>query len=431
MNASEFLAKLDERPLSRTQIWVIFCTIFLNALDGFDLLSISFAAPGIANEWNITRAQLGVVLSMELVGMGIGSMLMGSFADRFGRKATTLICLTIMFAGMQAAAHASGLTELSIYRVGTGIGLGGMLSVNNALVAEFSNASRRQLSISLMVIGFSIGGVVGGFIATQILAHYDWRMVFQFGAVVTAACIPLVALTVPESAHWLAKKQPPKALDRLNKVLAKFGHEQLATLPQAVASESSSSWRDIFAPNLRRGTILIAIIYVLHAITFYFTLKWAPKIVADLGYHPSTAGTVLVWGNVGGIFGGILFGLLASRLGIKRSFTFVLVLAGLTVVLFGNTATSLFNLSLFNALNGFFCVAGLAGSYACMAQIYPAQTRGFGTGFTLGVGRGGAILSPILAGVLFSADLSLATVATAMGAGSIAAALFVSRLPVR
>lgn len=417
------LQRLESSPMSRVQIWVVAMTVFLNALDGFDLLSISFAAPGIAAEWQVTRAALGVVLSMELIGMGIGALLLGSVADRYGRKPAALLCLTFMLIGMVAATFATGIVSLSVYRVITGVGLGGMLAVNNALVSEFSNGPRRRLCIALMVIGFSLGGVVGGFVATNLLAHYDWRSVFYFGAIITGLCIPIVWLTLPESLPWLCRKHPKNGLVKANQTLQRLGYKVINALPTIETSQYNGKLRDLFSKDLVLGTVLISIAYLLHSVTFYFTLKWAPKIVADLGYHPSTAGSVLVWGNVGGVVGGILFGFLAQKFRLKGLYVAVLVLSGATLVLFGQNATSIFALSFFNALNGFFCVSGLAGAYAAMATLYPTNVRGAGTGFTLGIGRAGAIISPILAGLLFSIDLSLPTVAMVMAIGSVLAAI--------
>jgi hypothetical protein len=92
--------------MTRAQVRVIAITIGLCALDGFDVLAISFASPGIAREWGINRAALGVVLSMELLGMGIGSILLGGVADLFGRRYTVLGCLLVMTIGMVMATTA-------------------------------------------------------------------------------------------------------------------------------------------------------------------------------------------------------------------------------------------------------------------------------------------------------------------------------------
>jgi MFS family permease len=84
---------LLERPMGRLQIAAVALCVALNALDGFDVLAISFAAPGISSDWGIDRAALGVVLSMELIGMALGSVALGGFADRAGRRPSILVCL--------------------------------------------------------------------------------------------------------------------------------------------------------------------------------------------------------------------------------------------------------------------------------------------------------------------------------------------------
>src|SRR5262245_65621263 len=91
---------IAQAPMGRLQMAVVGITIALNALDGFDILSISFASPGIAAEWRIDRAALGIVLSMELIGMAIGSLFLGGVADKIGRRRTTLGCLVVMAFGM-------------------------------------------------------------------------------------------------------------------------------------------------------------------------------------------------------------------------------------------------------------------------------------------------------------------------------------------
>ena len=181
------------------QVIAVTMMVVLNALDGFDVLSISFASPGIAREWGIDRAALGVVLAMELIGMAIGSVLLGRLSDRIGRRQTMLICLVIMTVGMFMVTTVSTITELSVWRVITGLGIGGMLASINAVAAEFSSSRRKHLSVSLTTIGYPIGAVIGGTIAAQLLKTYDWRSVFYLGTAMTVVCVPLVYLFVPES----------------------------------------------------------------------------------------------------------------------------------------------------------------------------------------------------------------------------------------
>jgi benzoate transport len=408
--------------MSRLQIAVVAITVALNALDGFDVLSISFASPGIANEWGIDRAALGIVLSMELLGMAIGSILLGGVADRIGRRPTILGCLLVMAVGMIMATTVSGLVGLSIWRVVTGLGIGGMLAAINAVAAEFSNNRRRHLSVSVMSIGYPVGAVVGGLVAAQLLESYDWRAVFYLGAVATAALIPVVYFVVPESVHWLARKQPANALAKINRALGRMGHAAAAALPEMSADVRRRSAADIFAPGLVATTAIVTLAYFFHITTFYFIVKWVPKIVVDFGFAASSAAGVLVWTNVGGATGGAVFGLLTQRYSVKGLTIGVLVLSSGMVTLFGMTPPDLQRLSLICAVAGFCTNAGIVGLYALIAQAFPTHVRAFGTGFTIGVGRGGSVLAPIIAGFLFEAGYSLPTVAITMALGSLFAA---------
>src|SRR4030081_315237 len=87
---------IDHGAMSVGQWLAVLVTVGLNAMDGFDVLSISFASPGIAKDWGVDKATLGWVLSMELVGMAVGSVLLGGVADKIGRRPTILACLFAM-----------------------------------------------------------------------------------------------------------------------------------------------------------------------------------------------------------------------------------------------------------------------------------------------------------------------------------------------
>jgi benzoate transport len=414
---------LATTPMRLRQIAVIAIAVALNGLDGFDVLSISFASPGIAAEWGIGRATLGIVLPMEMVGMGLGSLLLGAVADRIGRRPLTLACLAAMSLGMFLASTARDLPTLCIWRVLTGLGIGGMLATTNALAAEFSNDRQRTAAIAWTVVGYPLGAVILGWISSKLLATHDWRIVFEFGAAMTASMIPVVWFLVPESVHWLCRTQPPGALAKVNVALGKLGREPIGALPPLPAQASKVSIAALFSSGLAATTIFVTLAYFLHISTFYFILKWVPKIVVDMGFAASLAGTVLVWANVGGAIGGALFGWLAPRVGLRPLTIVVMVLGGGMVVVFGNGQSDLATLSIVCAVAGFFTNAGIVGLYAMLARYFPTQVRATGTGFGIGVGRGGAALGPALAGFLFASGMGLQGVAIVMACGSLLAAL--------
>ncbi len=437
---------IAKSPMAFMQAVIVAITIGLNALDGFDVLSISFASPGIAAEWGINRAVLGFVLSAELFGMAIGSVFLGGVADKIGRRPTVLGCLVLMALGMYMVTTTnqvlgglllpivspivglfSGtvdarLLDLAAWRVITGLGIGGMLASINAVAAEFSNSRRRNLNVAIMSIGYPVGAAAGGFITSANLTLDAWRSVFHFGAAVTLVFIPLVFFFMPESIHWLARKQPNGALDKINRTLARFGHATVAALPVVSADVRKRSVGDIFQDALLPVTVLVTLAYFFHITTFYFIVKWVPQIVTGMGFAPSEAGGVLSWLNVGGATGGTVVGLLAMRFPVKRVTIGVMLASTVAVTLFGRTAPDLVQLTIICMIAGFFTNGAITGMYTIFAQAFPTHARAFGTGFAVGFGRMGSVLAPIVGGFLLNANLPLSTVAMIMAGGSLVAA---------
>jgi len=403
MTATDPREVIDKSAMTAAQVVVVAITVLLNAMDGFDILSIAFASNGIAAEWKVTTQALAFVLSMELVGMAIGSVFLGGLADRIGRRPTLLGCLLTMVAGMFLATTAGSPTQLSIWRVVTGLGIGGMLSCTNAVVAEFSNKKWRSLCISIMVIGYPLGGGIGGLWASGLINTYGWRAVFYLGAAATTLLVPLAYFLVPESVHWLTRKQPANALAKVNASLAKLGHAAVNALPTIGSDERKKSLADIFSPALIGITVIVTIAYFTHIVSFYFLAKWLPRIVGAT--FPTLAGgtgpRVLALTNFGGAAGGALFGLLAGRVGLKRLTIVILVLNAAAIIVFGQTPAVLGTMTWIAIGVGFFGNAAISGLYSIVAYAFPTHVRATGTGFVIGVGRGGAVLSPWIAGFLF------------------------------
>ena len=421
---------IDNSPMAWMQIIVVMMCILLNALDGFDVLSIAFASPGIAQEFGINRAVLGVVLSMELMGMAVGSVILGNVADKIGRRPIILFCLAVMAMGMYFASGAQSVNELSFHRFYTGLAIGGMLATTNAMVAEFSNRRHRSLCVMLMAGGYPLGVVIGGTIASGLLADDSWRVIFEFGAIATIAFFPLVWFLVPESVAYHTIQRGTDSLVKINSSLKKMGKEPIAALPD-VTDKPKTSLLELFKPAMLRTTIVLTVAYFMHIMTLYFLLKWTPKIVVDMGYSASSAGGVLVWANLGMLTGSILFGLLSSRFATRNLMFVALVMSSIMIYVFGKGYSELDQLSAVAYIAGFFINGGVVGLYALFADHYPDNLRASGTGFSIGLGRGGAAASPIIAGILFTAGYGLSLVATFMAFGSVVAAIVLVFLKVR
>jgi MFS transporter, AAHS family, vanillate permease len=412
---------IDQSPMSLMQMFIIAITMGLNGLDGIDILSISFASTGIAAEWGIDKGGLGIVLSMELFGMAVGSIVIGWVADIIGRRKTMIGCLITMAIGMFMVTTVNNVIELSIWRIITGLGIGGLLSTVTAITAEFSNLKNRHLCVSLMAIGYPIGGIIGGEVARRLLVELDWRYIFYFGAALTAFFIPLFFFVVPESVYWLVRKQPAGALEKVNKTLKRIGHNVIGVLPEVTAEVRKKSFGDLFATELRRTTIIITIAYFLQITTYYFILKWLPNVVASMGFSASEGANMLKYANIGGATGGAILGLMTLRLDLKRLTMATLALSAVSITILGLTPADLDYIKVIACLCGFFGNSGIVGMYALFPASFPTHVRASGTGFAVGVGRGGAIISPIIVGFMFQAGLPLPTVAMVISTGALIA----------
>src|SRR6185295_3198696 len=413
-------------PMSSLQIIVCTRTVFLNALDGFDLLALSFATSGIMKDFGIEPSVgLGVVLTADLLGMAVGSFVLGGAADYIGRRRAILIFLVVMATGMYMCSHADNKEMLAGWRFFTGLGIGGMLAAINATAAEFSNDQSRRFWVALMTIGYPMGNILAALILSPMLKTHSWRVVFELGAGATAAMIPVVWFCVPESVSWLCRKQPDNALARINSALKRMGHAALDALPSLTAAPIKAPLADVFKKPYFGLTLLLVFAYFAHITTFYFILKWVAPIVTKPPFSlpPPVIADVLLRVSVGGAAGGAILGWLSLKRSLVYLTSGVLVLGMISVTVFGMGQNSLTELKIIVCICGFFTNAGIVGLYTLLALAYPTHLRATGTGVVIGAGRGGAALAPVLAGYLIGHKFSLQVVSVVMGCGSLMGAI--------
>ncbi|HEY0685429.1 MAG TPA: MFS transporter [Steroidobacter sp.] len=414
--------QLRREPMSAFQIVAVAICVALNALDGFDILAITFAGPGTMREWGLGPGGLGVVISIGLVGMSVGSLLIAPLADTRGRRPIILLCLILMTLGMLLSATADSVMALAVWRVITGIGIGGMLASINAMVAEYSNDARRDFCVSLMTIGYPLGGMLGGMAAALLLAHFDWRAVFIFGGVVSIFILAVVWWRLPESIEFLVFKRSPDALDRINAIFRRMNRAPIVEMPFRARQEHISVWK-AFDSTLASRTVLICTAYFLYMLTCYYALGWIPSIVAALGFTPSVGAEVSVWTNLGGIIGGALLGYLARHVGLKALASGAMIATALALTLFGRTEPDLVALRAVAFVLGFFLYSSAVGFYATFVRVFPTHVRATGTGLAIGLGRFGGMLGPMLGGWLMAAGTSRPSVAGIMALGAALAGL--------
>lgn len=395
-------AAIDEGPMSRFQVLAVGLCVALNMLDGFDVLVMAFTAPEVAREWGLSGARLGVLLSSGLFGMAGGSLFLAPWADRFGRRAVILLCLVIVTAGMLLSAFAPGPGTLAALRVLTGVGVGGILASLNVITSEYSSRRWRNTAISLQVTGYPIGATLGGAVAAVLITRYGWRSAFLFGAAASAVLIPVVLRSLPESLDFLLARRPKGALARLNDLLRRMGRPAAEALPDRPPDPHAhrNPVGRLFAGGAARSTVLIWASFFLLMFSFYFVTSWTPKLLvaAGLSTRQGITGGVLL--NLGGIAGGFLFGWLATKMPLGLLTRINLAGTAAMLVLFGLFATDLGAAFVIALAIGVFLFGSMVGLYAATPALYPAAIRATGMGWAIGIGRLGAILSPVTAGLM-------------------------------
>lgn len=400
MQASELFSVFNRGKLTGVQLGVMLTCWLINMLDGFDVLAIAFAAPTISAEWKLQAGTLGVVLSAGLVGMALGAMFIAPLADRFGRRRVILWCLAVIGTAMVATAAVNTINLLIVMRLITGLGVGGMLASLNTMVAEYAPGRGRNFAISFLQSGYAIGGLSGGLLAAALIPAFGWQAVFIAGGLATLVMVAFVLTLMPESLHYLVERRPPDALAQVNRVLARLGENPLAALPVLEEKSPPPGIREIFAPALKWGTLMLWLSFFMSMLTLYFLLLWTPQIIVNAGLPTSRGIIVGAVLNVGGLIGMLTLGYLSERLGLYRLIMIFFFMAAMSMVAFALIEASPNVLLVLAFVLGFFTVGGMIGLYSAAAGIYPTTLRSTGLGWGIGIGRIGAILGPNVAGVL-------------------------------
>ncbi|WP_298584560.1 MFS transporter [uncultured Kocuria sp.] len=388
--------------MSSYQWLIIAVTTFLNALDGYDVLAMAFTATSVTEEFGLSGSQLGWLLSAGLIGMAAGSLVLGPFADRYGRRKILVVALAVNALGLFLSTTAGSVLELGLWRVVTGLGVGGILASATVITSEYASARRRGMAVSIFTAGYGVGATLGGMGATQLIPAFGWRSVFLTGGLLTLVAIALVVAVLPESVDYLRTRRPAGAVQKLNRIARRIrldGEVELGPAP-AGADGRRSSVGMLLSGRYRTATLLLWTAFFVIMFGFYFANSWTPRLLVETGMteQQGIIGGLML--TMGGTFGSLLYGVLTTRWDERLTLMSFTVLSAVTLVLF-ITTTSVPLLAFSSGvvvgmlING--CIAGL---YTVAPMTYEPGIRTTGVGWGIGVGRAGAILAPIAVGAL-------------------------------
>jgi MFS transporter, AAHS family, 4-hydroxybenzoate transporter len=241
-------------------------------------------------------------------------------------------------------------------------------------------------------------------VASILLRSFAWNSVFIAGFAAAVLFLPLVIAFLPETASFLIARRGPNSLARLNALLLRCGHPTLNDLPEAPATHRTA-YAAIFSADQIGTTVRMTVCNLLYLVSGYYLISWMPQLIADAGFHASTASLVTASLNAAAIVGGVSLGFLARFLGLRRLTVGVVVASAFAMAAFGFTPPQLPLLVGAATILGIFTGGSAAGLYATLASLFSVEARSTGIGFVVGVGRIAAAIAPWLAGWLFSIGL--------------------------
>ena len=348
--------------------------------DFYDLILYSFLLIPIGREMHLSREELSWIFGASLAATAVGGVAFGFLSDRFGRKAILQATILVFSAGTFASGLAPTFSWLLVFRIVTGLGVGGEWGTGQSYVAEtFPAAVRARYGAYVQTgapIGVALASVVGGYLAPAI----GWRACFLISGV-PALLVVLVRRGLPESDVWEAARNA-----------ARIAVGAPAKAPGKVRLILSPAYRGVFA----RGLVLT----ILTMSAYWFTYTWLPGYLHDERHFSmaKSASWILVT-QAGGLLGYASFGFAADRWGRRPAFTVYSLLfsAGLamTTVFWDSVAARPAIVLAFMFLVG--VGTGVWGGFGPLfAELFPTAIRGSAMGSIYNIARGVQFVTPVV-----------------------------------
>ncbi|MDF9841206.1 MULTISPECIES: MFS transporter [unclassified Paenibacillus] len=351
--------------------------------DAMDVGMVSFVVAALAKEWSLGPEKIGLLTSINSVGMAVGAAAAGILADRFGRKSVLLWTLLIFSAASGLSAFATGFAILCVLRFIAGFGLGGELPVASTLVSESMPAAERGRAVVLLESFWAVGWIASALIAFFIIPDYGWRVAFAIGAVPALYALYLRKAIDDSPRFTEMKKQKP------------------VPLGMRIAA--------VWSAEYRRSTIMLWILWFTVVFSYYGMFLWLPTVMVLKGFSLVKSFEYVLIMTLAQLPGYFTAAYFIEKFGRKFVLVIYLLLTAVSAAWFGNATTEGMLMAAGICLS-FFNLGAWGGMYAYSPELYPTTVRSTGVGLATSFGRIGGILAPLLVGVLVGKDVSISTI---------------------
>lgn len=368
------------KPLTAPAQLGSWATITLCALvvvaEGYDLIVFGALIPSLLAEpgWNLTPATVGTVGSFVYIGMLIGALASGRLSDKFGRRKLILVSVAIFMVFTAGCAIVQNPWELAAMRLLAGIGMGGVMPSAVALAKENAPAGKINLVITILMAGVPLGGTSASLLGLLIIPAYGWRPMFWIGVAVALIILVVSWKLLPESDDYAKNK----------------------------AAGTRSRFTDLFSSVFAKLTVLFGIAAFANLLTWYGLNTWLTQLMRSMDYPLKSALQFSLTLNAGAVVGSFLIAFLADKYGTRPIALASCLITAAAISCTALGAPSQFLLLAFIAIMGMGAHSALNLINAAVADAYPSALRATALGWSNGVGRVGAIVSPWLGGTILA-----------------------------
>ena len=397
---------IDRSRMTGFQIRIVAICAAVLIVDGFDAQALGFAIPSMSQEWGVAPGAFTLAATFGVAGLLVGSLLVGALSDRWGRRPVTLAGLALVTVTMFLTASVSTMEWLIVLRFLTSVAVGALTPNLIALVSEYSPQRRRMFTVAIAISGFSLGGVIGGFLSAWLIPITGWHGVFVTGGILTLVTGVAVFFGVPESVRVLALGGRQESVRRIMARIAPQVRADGLAFELVEEKTARASVAALFRDGRGATTGLVWTTFFMSLLVLYFGANWLPTILDLAGFDRTFAlvGTSIF--NIAMVLGALLSGFVADKVRrpailISTVYACAFVVFA-TLPLFGGTPMLLL---VALCVAGFFVQAGQASLAAFVGGLYPTSIRATGLGWGFGAGRIGSVAGPLIGGVLIGASL--------------------------
>lgn len=389
--------EFEETGVTRKERWkIMWASIIGYAMDGLDVLILSFAMAAIVSEFGLTLGEGGMIATYTLIGTVLGGYIFGIFADWWGRVHTFSLTIIIFSIFTGACAFADNAVHLDILRFLAGLGIGGEYGIGMTLVSETWPGAKRARATAGVAMGWQAGAVLAAILAAVVLPDYGWRGLFLVG-VLPALLAAWARHGIKEPPMWVQRKEMKKALQARKDAGEKLTAEEEEQLTEAKKFPLAHLFAD---KKTTITTIALTIMTSVQNFGYYGIMVWLPMIL--LKEHGLTTKSMSGWmivtviGMIAGIF---VFGWLCDRLGRKKPYLLFYVCAAAMVYIYVNLGTPI-ALLFGGAFLGFFCNGMMAGYGTLLSENYTTDARSTAQNFIFNTGRAVGGFAPVIIGTI-------------------------------